>query len=407
MPGVTRTDDPLPTHHLDRWRRDTPGVASRIHLNNAGASLMPGPVINALHEQIDLEARVGGYEAAALVADALRDTYAAVAELLAAAPRNVAIVENATVAFAQALSAFDFRPGDVIVTTRTDYTSNQLMYLVLERRHGVVTLRADDLPSGGLDLGSMRRLIAHPRCRLVALTWVPTNSGLVQPAEAVGALCREAGVPYLVDGCQAVGQLPVDVGRLACDYFAATGRKFLRGPRGIGFLYVSDRILAGDAHPLALDMRGADLVDAGHFVLAPDARRFENWESSAALVLGLGAAVLYALDVGIDVAGGRAQTLADDVRRGLAAMPSATLIEPGTRHCAIVTAAFDGWEAADLVVRLRERGINTTSSMSGPGPFTAPGAEGTSMLRISPHYYNTDEEIARALAAIQEVVAAR
>ncbi len=407
MPGVTPTSDLLAPGDLERWRRETPGAATRTHLNNAGASLMPEPVIRALHEQVDLEATVGGYEAAALVADDLQDTYAAIAELLAAAPRNVAIVENATVAFAQALSAFDFRPGDVIVTTQTDYTSNQLMFLVLERRHGVVTLRADDLPSGGLDLDSMRRLIANPRCRLVALTWVPTNSGLVQPAEAVGALCREAGVPYLVDACQAIGQIPVDVARLGCDYLAATGRKFLRGPRGIGFLYVSDRILATDAHPLALDMRGADLVDAGHFVLAPDARRFENWESSAALVLGLRAAVRYALDVGIEVAGRRALALAEIVRRGLAVMPSVTLMEPGMRHCAIVTAAFDGWDAADLVLRVRERGINTTSSMSGPGPFTAPGAEGTSMLRISPHYYNTEEEIGRALAVIQEVAAAR
>jgi selenocysteine lyase/cysteine desulfurase len=393
-----------PEEQLGRWRADTPGCAGRLHLNNAGAALMPRPVIDAIQGHIALEAEIGGYEAEDAVHERVRETYGHVARLVGARPEGIALVENATVAVAQALSAFDFQSGDVLVTTHHDYTSNQLMYLTLARRMGVEVHRADDLPEGGVDPDSVRRLVAHPRCRLVALTWVPTNSGLVQPAEEVGAVCEEAGVPYLVDGCQAVGQLPVDVRKVRCDFLAATARKFLRGPRGIGFLYVSDRVLERGAYPLSLDMRGAGLQDEETFVLAPDARRFENWEYSYALVLGLGEAARYALEVGIETGGGRALELAGLVRERLAAVPGVELMDRGPRLCAIVTARVPGWPvAAELVRRLRAAGINTSAAVSGHGPFNAPGAAGISVLRISPHYYNTVEEIERAVAAIAEV----
>lgn len=386
-----------------RWRLDTPGCAGRVHLNNAGASLMPRPVTDAIHAHLELEAAIGGYEAEDAVAERVRESYGHVARLLGARAENVALVENATVAVAQALSAFDFHPGDVLVTTHNDYTSNQLMVLSLARRLGVDVRRADDLPGGGVDPESVRRLVAHPRCRLVALTWVPTNSGLVQPAEEVGAICEEAGVPYLVDGCQAVGQLAVDVERVRCDFLAATARKFLRGPRGIGFLYVSDRVLARGSYPLWVDMRGAGLVDEERFTLAAGARRFENWEFSYALVLGLGEAARYSGEVG--AAGGRrAGELAGRIRERLAEVPGVRLMDRGPRLCAIVTAQIPGWkQAGDLVRRLRGSGINTSASISGHGPFNAPGAEGTSVVRISPHYYNTEEEIDRAVAAIAEL----
>src|SRR5881628_1647733 len=307
---TARSSPPLPyaPSDLDRWRRDTPGCRERIHLNNAGAALMPQPVLDALTRHLEREAAIGGYEAADEAEPRLRETYELLGRLLGAAAKNIAIVENATVAFAQALSAFDFRPGDRIVTTRTDYPSNQLMYLSLARRAGVETVRADDLPEGGVDPESVRRLARHPRTKLVAVTWVPTNSGLVQDASAVGEVCAGLGVPYLVDACQSVGQMVVDVGTLRCDFLAGTARKFLRGPRGIGFLYVSDRMLERGAFPLYPDLRGADWTDPDAFRLADSARRFENWEFAYALVLGLG-----------EAAGRRAaRTLARDRRRATA-----------------------------------------------------------------------------------------
>lgn len=401
--SANRTSQGISDDDLRRWRDDTPGCATRIHLNNAGASLMTRPVIDAIKGHIDLEAQLGGYEAASAIEGRAHEVYTEVAALIAGKPRNVALVENATVAVSQALSAFDFRPGDVLVTTHSDYTSNQLMYLALERRSGISVRRADDLPEGGVDPDSVRQLVRQTRCRLVAVTWVPTNSGMVQAAADVGAICRAAGVPYLLDACQAAGQLPIDVERLGCDFLAATARKFLRGPRGIGFLYVSDRMLDAGIYPFSIDMRGADLVAADRFDLVPDARRFENWEFAYALVLGLGEAVRYARQVGIEVGGGRARRLADLVRAGLADMPGVQLVEPGSDHCAIVTAAVHGRQADELVLRLRERGINTSASVGGLGPLAGRGA-GASILRISPHYYNTDDEIGAALDAVTQLV---
>jgi len=315
----------------------------------------------------------------------------------------VAIVENATVAFSQAVSAFDFRPGDRIVTTRADYPSNQLTYLSLARRAGVETVRADDLPEGGVDPASLRRLAGHPRTRLVALSWVPTNSGLVQDAGAVGEVCAELDVPYLIDACQAVGQLAVDVAALRCDFLAGTGRKFLRGPRGIGFLYVSDRMLERGAFPLFLDMRGADWTDPDAFRLADGARRFENWEFAYALVAGLGAATRYALAVG---SGGRerARRLAALLRPRLAEIPGVRALDRGREQCAIVTVDVAGRDAADLKLRLRQRGINASSADRKSGVLDMDDKRASTVLRFSPHYYNTEDELDAAVAALAELV---
>jgi selenocysteine lyase/cysteine desulfurase len=388
---------------LARWRADTPGCDQRIHLNNAGAALMPRPVLEALTHHLERESLIGGYEAADEAAPRVQQTYDDLGRVIGAAANNVAIVENATVAFAQALSAFDFRPGDRIVTTRTDYPSNQLMYLSLARRAGVETVRADDLPEGGVDPESVRRLARHPRTKLVAVTWVPTNSGLVQDVRAVGEVCAALGVPYLIDACQTVGQMGVDVTALRCDFLTATGRKFLRGPRGIGFLYVSHRMLERGAFPLFLDMRGADWTDPDAFRLADGARRFENWEFAHALVLGLGQAARYALAVGAE-GHHRAVRLAARLRAGLANLGGVRVLDRGREPCAIVTIAVAGRDAAELTLRLREQGINTSSTDRTGGVLDMDEKRAASVLRFSPHYYNTEEEIDRAVEQLGELI---
>jgi selenocysteine lyase/cysteine desulfurase len=379
-----------------RWREETPGCAVRAHLNNAGSALPPQSVLDTELDYLRREAEIGGYEAEDEARDRIHAVYGHLGRLLGCDARNVAIVENATVAVSQALSAFDFQPGDVLVTTRHDYSSNQVMYLALARRRGVEVRWADELPEGGVDPDSLRRLASDARCRLVSLTWVPTNSGLVQEAEAVGEICAELGVSYLVDGCQAVGQMPVDMARLRCDFFGGTARKFLRGPRGLGFLYVSDRMLERGAYPLGLDMHGATLRGYEGFDLAPDARRFENWEFSYALVLGLGEAARYALDLGVERAGGRAIENAAWIRETLRAMPGVRIADRGRRLCAIVTAEVVGHEPAEVVQRLRGRGINVHVSQSEDGD----GGRAKPVVRISPHYYNSREELERTVEEI-------
>ncbi|HEX9105618.1 MAG TPA: aminotransferase class V-fold PLP-dependent enzyme [Longimicrobiales bacterium] len=387
---------------LTRWRIETPAAAAGlVHLNNAGASLMPLPVLEAIEAHLAAETRCGGYEAAHAAAGDIAAAYEALARLLGAGRRNVAVVENATTAIALALSAFDFHPGDRIVTSRGDYVSNQIMYLSLARRLGVEVVRAADLPEGGVDPQSVREILRRRPATLVALTWVPTNSGLVQPAEEVGTICAEAGVPFVLDACQAVGQLPVDVKRLHCAFLGATARKFLRGPRGIGFLYVSDDALAAGRAPLYVDMRGARWQAADEYALVEDARRFENWEFAEALRLGMGEAVRYALEVGIEEGGRRAAELAAYARHRLGDIEGIRVLDRGERLCAIVTAEIAGRKAQDVVLELREWGINTSATTRDDALLDMDEKGVVSAVRISPHYYNTQKEIDTCVAALR------
>lgn len=390
---------------LARWRADTPGCATRVHLNNAGASLMPSVVKDAITAHLGRESLEGGYEAADAAAERIGAAYADVAAIVGAAPRNIAVVGSATQGFALALSAFDFAPGDVLLTSSDDYVSNQLMYLSLAARRGVRVVRAPDAPAGGVDVDAWDALLRRERPKLAALTWIPTNSGLVQPAAEVGARCRAAGVPLLLDACQAVGQLAVDLRALQCDYLSTTARKFLRGPRGIGFLAVSDEAIARGDAPLLVDMRGARWTEADAFALVDDARRFEDWEFPYALLLGLGAAARYAREVGIDVAHARSHALARRAREAFGALPGVRGLDHGATLSAIATFTVQGHAARDLVVRLREQGINTSAQGRGDALIDLDRKGAETLLRVSPHYFNTDDEVDRAARALGKLLA--
>lgn len=386
---------------LDRLRAETPGCVGRIHLNNAGAALMPAPVRRAIDEHLDLEDRLGGYEAAEARREAITSAYEAVADLIGAQPRNIAFTENATASYIQALSAVPFERGDVILTTRNDYASNQIQFLSLQKRLGINVLRAPDSSAGGVDVTAMEEMILRHRPRMVCVTHVPTNSGLVQDIVGVGTACRKAETLYMIDACQSVGQMPIDVD--SCDFLSATARKFLRGPRGAGFLYVSDRILEQGMEPLFIDMRGADWTADGQYIPASDATRFENWEFAYALVLATGVAARYASAIGLDTIRDRVRSLADRLRTGLDGITNARVLDRGTELCAIVSASIDGRDPGSLVESLRRRGINTTGQyrLSAVLDYDDKAVEGS--LRLSPHYYNTEDEIDRCLAAIGDL----
>ena len=363
---------------------------------------MPRPVTEAINKHLELENHLGGYEAEAAAQIDIAETYEALATLIGARTRNIAVVENATVAIAQALSAFDFDPGDVILTTRCDYISNQLMYLSLAKRRGVRLVRAEDAPEGGVDPASVQEMIRAHNPKVVVLTWVPTNSGLVQPAVDVGRICREHGVPFVVDACQAIGQLPIDVNDLHCDFLGATARKFLRGPRGIGFLYVSDRALEQGRAPLYIDMQGARWTDPDEYELVDDAKRFENWEFPYALVLGMGEAARYASGIGMNVITPRVRQLAETLRTKLAALPHVRVLDRGPELCAIVTAEIAGHDAREVVVRLREEAINVSATLREYAVLDMDQKHAQTAVRLSPHYYNTNLELNLAVSALDE-----
>ncbi len=389
---------------VDRLRAETLGTRTVNHLNNAGASLMPDPVRETVLEHLDLEARIGGYEAEAERHAEVRGVYDSVGTLIGADPQNVAITDNATGAFIQALSAIPFAPGDVIVTTRNDYVSNQIMFLSLVSRFGIEVVRAPDEPSGGVNVRALEKLLHRRRPKLVSVTQIPMASGLVQPVAEIGAICRQREILYLVDACQSVGQMSVDVEDIGCDFLTATSRKFLRGPRGVGFLYVSDRALDLGLEPLFPDLRGADWIEGDLYQPAPGARRFENFEAPVAMVLGMGRAAQYAQDLGLERIRERAWALAESLRERLAELDGVRVQDKGEKLCAIVTLSTEGQHPLDLLRALRKEGINTSRAGRDSAIFDFEEKGVDQVLRVSPHYYNTEEEIVAFVDALSRLM---
>src|SRR5579872_2171247 len=308
---------------IQQARRDTPATDNILHFNNAGAALMPAPVLQSQLRHLQLEAAIGGYEAAAAADDRIAAIYISIARLLNADPTEIALVENATAAWDMAFYSIGFAPGDRILTAEAEYLSNYIAFLQVARRTGAVIDIVPSDAAGELDVAALERMIDR-RVKLIAITHVPSNGGLVNPAEAIGRVARAHGILYLLDACQSVGQMPIDVAAIGCDMLSAPGRKYLRGPRGTGFLYVRRAIL-DQLEPPFLDLQAVTSADAIHYVMRPDARRFENWEGNIAAHLGLGTAVDYALKLGLADIEARIVSLADELRRGLADIPGVTV----------------------------------------------------------------------------------
>jgi selenocysteine lyase/cysteine desulfurase len=397
----------VPSLDVDRARALTPGCEHVVHLNHAGASLLPQPVLDAVVGHLEREAQIGGYEACAEAADRLEAVYTSLATLLGARPEDLALVESASAGWDAVVLALPVAAGEQVVCTRTEYGSNAIVLLQLAERTGCEIVVVEDAPTGEVDLEAFEAALASGPVAFASLVHVPTGEGLVNPAEDVGRLCRAAGVPLVLDACQSVGQLPVDVGAIGCSVLTASGRKYLRGPRGTGFLWV-DPTLLPRLRPLALDLRGADWIAPDEYRMREDVRRFEQFEASYAARLGLGAAVDHALGWGIEAIEARVTAMAEGLRARLAEIPGLSVLDRGTRRCGITTSTVDGVAATSVVERLRAQAINTSASLRTFAQHDQRlGPEVTELLRASVHCTTTDEELDRAAAAIREVAETR
>lgn len=379
-------------------RADTPGVETVAHLNNAGASLPPRPVVDTMIEHLRLEATIGGYEAATARADALDAVYDSVAALVNARRDEIALTESATRAWQLAFYSIDLRPGDRILTSAAEYPSNAIAFLQRARATGARVEVVPDDESGALDVAALAATLDDD-VKLVAVNHVPTCNGLVNPAEAVGELTRRHGALYLLDACQSVGQLPVDVEAIGCDLLSATGRKFLRGPRGAGFLYVSRRVVA-DIEPVVLDLDSAVWTAPDAYEIAAGARRFEAWECGVAGRLGLGVAAEYATGLGLAAIEERVTALASRLRAALGAVAGVRLHDRGARRCGIVVFSHPRRSAEQVVAALRERRINVWPTSPAAARFDPAGRDVPTAVRASVHYYNTEDEIDQVAAAV-------
>jgi cysteine desulfurase / selenocysteine lyase len=394
-------------------RADTPGCENVLHLNNAGCSLPPTPVLERVKTHLDLEAAMGGYEAEDSVAEEYKGVYRSIARMLGCAASEIALVENATRAWDAAFYALaeGFQPGDKILTASNEYVSNYLAFLQVARQRGVEILVVPNNPSGEISLTALEGAIREhgERVKLIALTHVPTNGGLVQPAAAVGSIARRNHIPYLLDACQSAGQMPLQVDDLGCDMLAATGRKYLRGPRGTGFLYIRQSMLER-LEPTPVDMSSAEWSAREEYQLRSDARRFEISGGSVACQLGLGVAVEYAMAVGLDNIAAQVTMLAQQLREKLGEIPGVKVRDlPGSGRqprCGIVTFTHEAHVAGAIVERMREQKINVRVTPVASTRIDMEQRGLPAMVRASVHYYNTEEEIARfaeAVAAMQNV----
>lgn len=385
-----------------RLRSETPGCSTVTHFNNAGASLMPSPVIDAVKNHIDLEASIGGYEAADKASDQLANTYTSLANLVNCKPEEIALAVNATRAWDMAFYSFSFQPGDKILTAKAEYASNYLAFLQIAEKTGVEIVPVPNDENGQLSVDALEDLI-DKRVKLIAVTHVPMNGGLVNPAEDIGAVARHYGIPFLLDACQSVGQMKIDVEQIGCDLLSATGRKYLRGPRGTGFLYVSNKLI-DKLNPPFIDMRAAEWTSSGTYQWASGARRFETWESSIAGMIGLGAAASYAISIGLDNIEARVTDLAAKLRTRLNSIPSITVQDIGMRKCGIVTFSSSVLESAEIKAELRTRNINVSVAHPSSTLLDALDRKLPPVVRSSVHYYNTDEEIDIFCSSLQELL---
>lgn len=399
-----KIENPFSEQEITSFRKDTVGCSTVVHLNNAGASLMPNSVTQAIVDHVQLEANIGGYEASALRVDAIKEFYNQAGRLLNCKPENVAFTSSATDSYSRALSSIPFKAGDVILASNDDFISNQIQFLSLKKRLGIKIDRIKNASEGGVDLNDLDYKLKTLHPRMLSITHIPTNSGLIQPVKQIGEIVSKYDTVYLLDACQSIGQMKLDVKELKCDFLSATNRKFLRGPRCTGLLYVSDKALASGLEPLFIDMRGADWIEKDKYQPRDGAIRFEDWEFAYALVLGSRAAIEYCLNVGEERIWKRVKSLADYLRSKLSEIGNVRVLDRGPEVGALVTFHVKSSDSADITRKLLAKKINVVTSYRNYAVIDFDEKKVNSAVRVSPHYYNTQNEVDLFIDELKKII---
>jgi cysteine desulfurase/selenocysteine lyase len=389
--GIRTEITPLAEEEIRQFRAETKGTAERIHFNNAGSSLPPDVVVETVIAYLKEEATHGGYEAEDKYKEQLENAYTLIARLINAEQEEIAIVESASVAWGLAFNGVAFESGDEIITSEMEYVTNVLGLLHAKKTWGVSIVVIPNDEQGNFSLSALEKAVS-PRTRLIAVTHIPSTAGGMIPIVDIGKIARKHGILYLVDACQTVGQIPIDVREIGCDMLAATGRKFLRAPRGTGFLYVRKEI-QDQLKLFLMDGYSIEWVSKDDYAMKNNARRFQLYENNRALTLGLAKAVEYALQIGVGRIWQRVQYLADLMRRELQAIDGITVHDIGDEKCGIVTFSLDGMESSLVKNRLAEKKINVSVGLAKSTLFYMSKNHLSSVVRASVHYYNTEEEI--------------
>lgn len=389
--------------NIEQLRNDTPACKDKLFLNSAGASLMPSVVVDKIQEFLAEEVQIGGYKTAENRRAEIEEFYVEVGRLLNTEPSNISFANSASDAFGKALSSIPFKEGDVLITSDNDYVSNFLQFYIYQHRFGVQIKRIRSLENGDLDITHLEELIKERQPKLIAVTHIPTNSGLVQDVEAVGQLCAQYDILFLLDACQSFGQLPLDVKALGCDFLSATGRKFMRGPRGTGILYVSDKVVEKNLAPLTMDLAGATWTSATTYELVDSAKRFSLFEVFYGTFLGLKEAVRYANQIGMENIQQYNQQLRARLTANFNAIDKVRILDHGPNLCNIFTFRKEGISYDRMKEQLDAHKVFYSVSERGSAliDFDKKGVDWAA--RFSPHYFNTLEEMDRVSEIVKGI----
>ena len=395
---------------VQKFREETSGTRNVIHFNNAGAGLMPDVVTQAQLDHIKLESEIGGYEAADLKCDTINAFYEQAALLFNCKPSNIAFTASATDSYTRALSSILFNTGDIILTDKDNFVSNQIQFLSLQKRLGLKIIHINNAPGGGVDLNDLAEKLKKHQPQLLTITHVPTNSGLVQPVNEIAQIYNQYSQSnpgkswYLLDACQSVGQMKLDVQKLHCDFLSVTCRKYLRGPRGTGALFISDKVLNAGLEPMFIDMRGAEWIQKDEYKQQPDSKRFEDWEFAYSAVVGTKAAIEYCLGIGEDRIWQQIKLISGILRNRLSEMEKVNVVDRGTEKASSVTFYVADSTPEYIVKELFKRKINVVASYRAYGLIDFDEKGVPWVIRVSPHYYNTLSEIDFFIEALKEII---
>ncbi len=382
----------------DRLREDTPQANARIHLDNCGSSLMPRPVVSRIKQAFERDIAVGGYVAQEQQAEDLEQAYGSLTRLFGGSVSDYAFVGSAVDGWTKAFYSLPLTAGSNLVTAFNEYCSNFVAYLQVAKTRGVEIRVARQASGGGIDLDHLRSLI-DDKTALISISHMPSSSGEINQVAEVGAIAREFNVIYQLDACQSAGHVPVNVEAIGCHIMTGTARKFLRGPRGIGFLYVNEEA-RNRMEPVVLTNQSAAWTSRDAYTLRDDTRVFEAWERSIVNQLGFGAAIDYLLDLGVEKAAAGIASNAKYLREGLAQVSGVKVECPPSATSAIITFNKNGLAPTDIKARLEAQNIAVQVASVAHTRLDLEDRGVESAVRVSPHYYNNQGDFDGFLTAL-------
>jgi len=388
---------------VDALRAATPGCNDRAFLLSAGSSLPTEATLDAVIGHLRLEAEIGGYAAADRAVDVLEQGRADLAALVGGDPDEIALVTSDSSGWVKAWWGWvvggNVPAGSKVLVDRMCYHSH---YAALDQTRRIGAFDIHIMPSlddGTVDVDALR---IDDDASAVCVTMIGTHSGNVNPVERIGGLAAAAGVPMFVDGCQALGQLRLDVNELGCQVLTGTGRKFLRGPRGSGMLWVS-RSIVDRFSPPGLDATSTPWTAAGGMQIGAGTRRFEEYEVSYASMVGLAAAARQALTIGSSAIEQRVVGLGEQLRTALSSIAAVQIRDTAERRCGIVTFTVSGVSSADVVAAASTAGVVVNESTATWAALDMDAKQTPTVVRASPHYFNTTLELDRLVQAVEDV----